>query len=131
MRGNFLDWSESFDGEVEVEFLIGNGIGWLLKHKWEGFATKMIPVALFVWNVLYHSVKMIDPSAIPEMQGASFLQADIVHVGWFGDLFGSFAALAKVAAIDTAKQMAVHSVAKNTFMQTLLPQIAKGAPRKR
>jgi uncharacterized membrane protein len=106
---------------VEFEFLIGNGIGWLLKHKWQGFATKMIPVALFVWNTLYHAMKMVAPDAMPDLQGAQYME-----VGWISDFAGTFGTIFATAALDTAKQMAVHSFGKNVILQQFL-----GSKRKR
>lgn len=105
----------------ELDFLLGNGIGWLLKNKWSGFNSKLIPIGLFVWNTLYHALKVVAPEQVPEVSGASVIMA-----GFFGDFFGAFGGLFADAAIDTAKQMAVHSFAKNTFAQAFIPMAAKG-----
>lgn len=112
-----------------LDFLIGNGIGWLLKNKYAGFSNKAIPIALVVWNTLYHALKVVSPESVPDLQGASLLNADMVyqHVGWFSDLGGIFKSVALVggdAMLDTAKQMAVHSVAKNSWGQGLAPVLS-------
>jgi len=108
-----------------MEFLIGNGLGFVLKRFAPNFSNKAIPVALFVWNMFYHMLKTYDPTfqGMP-VEGASMMTASMgdpvmVQVGFFSVIGGLF----QTAAVETAKQMAAHAVGKNTFAQFLLPAI--------
>lgn len=105
-----------------LETLLGNALGWLLKNRFAGFATKAIPVALFVWNVLYIALRHYG-APVEAPQNISFIgyavgsEAMLVNVGWFGAVGGLFT----TALQETAKQMFVHSVSKNVLLQWLAP----------
>jgi len=120
------------------ESLIGNAIAFLLKNKTK-YATKAIPIALFVWNVLYVMLRAFDSSLLDggDVSGAAVRQVSIQgyvlgydslyqNVGVFGSLGGLF----MTALQETGKQMFFHSSYKNVLMQWLVPTAARMAKKR-
>jgi hypothetical protein len=91
-----------------------------------------IPVALYVWNVLYIALKQLGadvPELAPQdaMLHMTAWHDTILHVGFFGSFGGALGGVFIQALQQTAAQMAIHATAKNGFMQGLIPVLAKAS----
>lgn len=102
---------------MDYMWLVGNAIGMLLK-RWDKYNNKLIPAAIFAYGVIFHAIRSLTGAPPPTPVG--MLEGTVMLAG-FGSLGGIFAA----ALMDTAKAVALHTIAKNTFMQGFFKPLLK------
>lgn len=92
---------------MEYSWLLGNAIGFALK-KWNKFNNKFIPAAIFVFNVIFHALASL--GATPVLPSAG-----LMLFVWTG-----LGTILLQGAVDTAKAVALHTIAKNTLLEGIV-----------